>query len=1138
MTIKGMDDIIEGWGWWNSEAAASGFPPAWREFLKEQTLAPAGSEGNEVLYLVGAGLGGDPPGSDPTLLERLAFALLAWPDTEAVVQPLYLSAEGGVPVPAAQLAGAPWERIAESGFIALGRAPVRKLAARLDEAPGGLLSRADRAGLPVLVLPRALLEERGRLERRPPAAGRLGRLPGWVQAPVRRLLSPAQRRWLLRRLGRRVPADAGALPAHHRTDPGLARHRAWEPDFPTPGVKLRPRPDDGRTTVWFAVHWLELGGAEKFAIDLIRALPKDRYRVVVTTDVPSANPWTRQVAEHAEEILHLPEFLPETQYGAFAAHFVASRNVRLIHIHHSPRIYAALSQVRRSFPHIKVLHTLHILELPPHPGGYPEHVLQHYGAFIDHHHVISRHLRQFLRQRWRVAEERIDVVYLNVDADHFDPARVPRGTVRATHGIPADAVVVGFVGRFNRQKQPREFVAMAADLRERWRGAGRPEALRFLMAGGGELRPEVEAAIRAGGLEDCVHLHGEVLDTRPVYADCDLIVLPSENEGLALVAYEAMAMARPVVSTDVGAQRELVPRELLVAEGPGLAGRLADLAFVLAADPELRARVGAACRAHVLECHRQERTFEAMGGLYERLLGGEPAVARSAEGPDGEGWRLEEPDLARRSTRIPVAVAVVSYNHRDALVQLLKFLDGKGIPTFVTENASTDGTREAIRGRFAHVTVLESPANLGGTGGFNCAVLAALDAGSDYLLLVDDDALPEGDCIERLATFLDDHHDYAFAAPAIYITGTEGVLQEAGGGVDFARPMAVQAWHRFRVEPRLPACLEVDYASACCLMVRADDIRAVGVMDWNFFIFSDDVDLSLRLRRSLGKRGACVTGARASHDFPWTKPFSPMRLYYFARNGLYLTSRHAEGESRTRALRWALRRHLRRMAYAAAIGDREVALTLWRALRDSWTGRYGRWRDPVAFPQGRAVVDTDYLRRHRIVRVLVDITVEDIDRDVLAALREAGGEALSVDVLCDLHRVDVYREKGLFAQVRGRAQGLRGPLRDWWRVYRGGYDLVVTDAGMEPRRPSGAAARRAAFFHAGTLYEARAARLLAPLAHMGAFGFAVLASALLHRRFLKAPEPGKPSPEAAAVLESLGYDGAVGQPWARSRKAA
>jgi GT2 family glycosyltransferase len=308
----------------------------------------------------------------------------------------------------------------------------------------------------------------------------------------------------------------------------------------------------------------------------------------------------------------------------------------------------------------------------------------------------------------------------------------------------------------------------------------------------------------------------------------------------------------------------------------------------------------------------------------------------------------------------------VTYNHKAPLLTLLDFLASRDIPTFLTENACADGTREAVRGRFTNVSMLESPANLGGCGGFNCAVLAALSAGTDYILLIDDDALPLDDCIEQLADFLDAHRDYVFAAPAVYMTSRPDTLQEAGGAVDFAKPCPVEAWYRFHVRPQLPAHLDIDYASACCLMVRTEAIMRLGVMDWNYFIFYDDVDWSLRLRRAFQKKAACVTTARVVHDFPWAKPFAPMRLYFLRRNGLYLLSRLREGNASQRVVRSTVLQILRPWFYCRLIGDREWAQTLRDAFVDAWHGRYGKWRAPVQFARGRKKLDVEFFRQHGI----------------------------------------------------------------------------------------------------------------------------------------------------------------------------
>ena len=323
----------------------------------------------------------------------------------------------------------------------------------------------------------------------------------------------------------------------------------------------------------------------------------------------------------------------------FCEHYVRTRQVRLLHINHAPRVYESLSHMRRLHPALKVLQTLHILEMPPHSGGYPEWAMASFGVFIDHHHVISEQLKRFLRERWLVPEDRIDVIRINVDARWFDPARVPPGLVRGWFGIPDRAVVVGFIGRFTKQKRPLEFVRMARLLTDQWRLEGREPALHFIMAGDGAMREEVERAIRDAHLEHVVHLMGETADARPVYVDCDLLAMPSENEGLALVTYEAMAMATPIFFTDVGAQSELLGPEQLVAPEMPVAAALADRIWPYLLDPERRRALGEQARARIVAHHAIHESVEGMIALYGRLLDGAvvPAAVRGEAAASSTG---------------------------------------------------------------------------------------------------------------------------------------------------------------------------------------------------------------------------------------------------------------------------------------------------------------------------------------------------------------------------------------------------------------------------------------------------------------------------------------------------------------------
>lgn len=506
--------------------------------------------------------------------------------------------------------------------------------------------------------------------------------------------------------------------------------------------------------------------------------------------------------------------------------------------------------------------------------------------------------------------------------------------------------------------------------------------------------------------------------------------------------------------------------------------------------------------------------------------------------PDGEPLRrratLTRPDQHLSLPR--VAAAIVTHNKLASVTALVARLCELDVPAFVTANACTDGTAESLRRTHPSVSVLESRDNLGGTGGFNCSILAALTTGADYIFLLDDDALPDPDCVSRLVRFLDGSPDYVLAAPAVYLSDRPDVLQETGGDVRFDRDSPVQAWNRFRSRPALPPVIDIGYASACALLVRAEAILRAGVMDWSYFIFSDDVDWCLRLTRALGK-AACVTGARALHDFPWAKSFSPQRLYYFHRNNLRLIARWHAGDPLFISVRRSLLRLFRSYLMARACGDAEIALTLRRAFSDAWRGRFGAWTSPVTFPASGAALSREELRRLAPARILINLRIETF----LPALRESLGPLLPpncvLDAVCDPHRVDDFRALGLFERVYARRPGRAAALRRFCALRRSRYDWVVTDAFLEPRGPDDMAGRLSLLYHEGRFWRAPhrpwPALAAAALSHSCA---AVLAN-LLWWKFVWPQPEGAPPAEAGPLLKRIGIDPAVGQPWARQTDA-
>lgn len=206
-----------------------------------------------------------------------------------------------------------------------------------------------------------------------------------------------------------------------------------------------------------------------------------------------------------------------------------------------------------------------------------------------------------------------------VDVARF-AARPPdeRRRVRESLGLADGVPVIGFVGRFTRDKGIAElldaFDAVCAEV---------PGA-RLLLAGDFEAGDPVPETV-AGRLRTHpgVVRPGFVADTAPYYGAMDVLAFPSLREGFPNVLLEAAAAGLPVVAVRAtGSVDAVVHGEtgMLVEPGDG-AGLAAALTLYLR-DPALRLRHGAAARARAAECFARERVWGGLRDHYRGLLEG------------------------------------------------------------------------------------------------------------------------------------------------------------------------------------------------------------------------------------------------------------------------------------------------------------------------------------------------------------------------------------------------------------------------------------------------------------------------------------------------------------------------------------
>jgi len=202
------------------------------------------------------------------------------------------------------------------------------------------------------------------------------------------------------------------------------------------------------------------------------------------------------------------------------------------------------------------------------------------------------------------------VIYNGVATADFSGA-----AKRARGCSTVDDVVLLHIGRFFAEKNHAllaEAFAMAAQERGN---------MRLWFIGDGPLRAAIEKAVSQRGLADQTSFLGTRADVAELLAECDVLVLSSDYEGLGLTVLEAMAAAKPVAATAVGGVPELVENGvsgILVPRRDPEA--LARAILRLARDPELRRRMGQEGQRRALARFDISRTAREYEALYLEFL--------------------------------------------------------------------------------------------------------------------------------------------------------------------------------------------------------------------------------------------------------------------------------------------------------------------------------------------------------------------------------------------------------------------------------------------------------------------------------------------------------------------------------------
>ncbi|MEM7765620.1 MAG: TIGR03088 family PEP-CTERM/XrtA system glycosyltransferase [Pseudomonadota bacterium] len=313
-----------------------------------------------------------------------------------------------------------------------------------------------------------------------------------------------------------------------------------------------------RLTIAHVVFRFDYGGMENGIVNVINHTDSRRYRHVVIALSEVTDFAQRITADDVECIaLHKRPGKDLPMYGRLMR---VLRRVRP-DIYHSRNIGTIDTVPFARLAGVPVcIHGEHGWDVHDPDGTNPKYrwMRKITGVFIHAFMTVSRQLRDWMVGVVGIAPEKLHHICNGVDTERFKPVdkAAARSGLLPADVFPADAIVIGSVGRMEAIKDPLNLIDAFVALAEQ--DPEDQQRLRLLYVGNGALFQTVEQRVAESGFADRVWLAGSRDDVPALLPCMDVFALPSLREGISNTILEAMACGVPVVATDTGGNPELV----------------------------------------------------------------------------------------------------------------------------------------------------------------------------------------------------------------------------------------------------------------------------------------------------------------------------------------------------------------------------------------------------------------------------------------------------------------------------------------------------------------------------------------------------------------------------------------------------
>jgi len=288
-----------------------------------------------------------------------------------------------------------------------------------------------------------------------------------------------------------------------------------------------------------------------------------------------------------------------------------------------------------------------------------------------------------------------------------------------------------------------------------------------------------------------------------------------------------------------------------------------------------------------------------------------------------------------------VYVLILTWNRIYDVMTCLSHLHELDYPNYVPvviDNASNDGTVEAVRAKFPQITVLENETNLGYAGGNNVGIRYAIEHGADYMLIVNSDTILPPKLLRELVNVASSSED-------IGAVGAKNLRMTKPSIVWGAYLKMTYDWKLVRVigkeekdSPRYSLVREVPAVIGCGMLLSRRAVEEVGMIDEFLFGYHEDVDWCLRARR---KGYRCIYAGtahilhRGSSSTSIVHEKSMPCAYFVPRNAVIVARRYGARLQSARVVLSMLLYLLRKeMKCQLGIIRKGSFSLMWRGFRD------------------------------------------------------------------------------------------------------------------------------------------------------------------------------------------------------------